>query len=216
MTAPASRALLLDIEGVLAHPDAASLDAAMAALRPDLDAAALDAARNRPETYPAWRAYSVGAMSSEAYWTAVARALELDPETAAPRLAEAMRRAWWARLDEAVLDVLDAVRRHRGAGRYPRLGILSNSAPEHEAHIPRFEGRFDVACFSHRIGARKPDEAAYRAALAALDVPAQEVVFVDDKARNTGAAAALGMIGVPFEGAASLRALVVGLGWIAP
>lgn len=213
VTAPQPRALLLDIEGVVAHPDVAALDAALAALRPGLDAAALEAARNRPDTYPAWRAYSVGALSSDAYWTAIARALGLEPDPAAARLAAAMRGAWWARLDEAVLEIVAAVRRQR-AGDDPRLGILSNSAPEHEAHIPRFADLFDAACFSHRIGARKPDEPAYRAALAALGVPAADVVFVDDKARNTDAAAALGMIGVPFAGAEALRDLVKRLGWL--
>lgn len=214
VTAPAPLALLLDIEGVVAHPDEAALDAAMAALGPGLDAAALDAARNRPETVPAWRSYSVGDLTSDAYWDAIARALELDPEAGAPKLAAAMRRAWWARLDDAVLDVVAAVRHRRGAARHPRIGILSNSAPEHEAHIPRFVDRFDVACFSHRIGARKPDEAAYRSAAAALDVPIEAILFVDDKRRNTDAAAALGMVGVPFEGAERLRDLVAGLGWI--
>jgi len=210
-------ALLLDIEGVVAHPDVAALDAALADVAPGLDAAGLDAARNRPTTYPLWRAYSVGALTPAEYWTGIAGALGLEePPAAAAALADAMRRAWWARLDEPVLDVVRGVRQHRAAGRFPRLGILSNSAPEHEAHIPRFADVFDVHCFSHRIGARKPDEAAFRASLAALGVPADAVVFVDDKARNTDAAAALGMIGVPFVGAGPLRAYLAERGWLDP
>lgn len=55
-------------------------------------------------------------------------------------------------------------------------------------------------------GFRKPSREAFEACLRALDVPAAEVVFVDDRAVNVEAAAAAGLDGILFEGAEALEA----------
>jgi putative hydrolase of the HAD superfamily len=110
-----------------------------------------------------------------------------------------------------MLALLDGLRK---AGL--RLGLLSNSAPEHEAVARSLEGRVDVAHFSHRTGRRKPDRAAYDAAVAALGLPPEAVWFVDDKARNVVAAQAAGLRGAVFTGVSALVAELAALGLIVP
>jgi len=74
------------------------------------------------------------------------------------------------------------------------VGMLSNNAPElcdavrGDACLRRIE-RF---VFSNEIGVRKPDPAAFAALSAALGVPPQQTVFIDDNTDNIDAALALG------------------------
>ncbi len=124
-------------------------------------------------------------MTSRDYWAAVAEGLGLEPR---PEVVAALGAAYgagaWAWLDATVLALAARLRRDVGM----RVGLLSNSAPEHETHIPAFEAVFDVALFSHRTGRRKPAAATYLAAAEALGVAPGAVVFVDDKERNVAAA----------------------------
>lgn len=77
-----------------------------------------------------------------------------------------------------------------------RLGILSNwddrleEILEDELGIARY---FDAIVNSHRIGVAKPDEKAYLEALDRLGAEPQEVLFIDDRTRNTKVAAELGI-----------------------
>lgn len=77
-----------------------------------------------------------------------------------------------------------------------RLGILSNwddrleEILEDELGIAHY---FDAIVNSHRIGVAKPDEEAYLEALDQLRVEPQEVLFIDDRSRNTNVAAELGI-----------------------
>ncbi|WP_395691140.1 HAD family hydrolase [Nocardioides sp.] len=89
------------------------------------------------------------------------------------------------------------------------LFALTNWSAELYPHAPRrFEvlGLFDEVVVSGRIGAAKPDPAAYRAVVDRAGVPAEFLVFVDDKQVNVDAAAALGMDAIRFRTAAELRA----------
>jgi putative hydrolase of the HAD superfamily len=53
--------------------------------------------------------------------------------------------------------------------------------------------RFERAFLSHEIGHLKPSREAFLAALEGLDLPASEVLFVDDGRSNVEAAASLGL-----------------------
>ncbi|MCB0215009.1 MAG: HAD family phosphatase [Caldilineae bacterium] len=184
------RALLFDVEGVIAQPDRAAADRGLAGLAAGLDSRAVHAARNRPETYPLWERYSTGCLTREAYWSAILEALEIPVEAEAlEALLDIQAATCWARLDATLLARIAGLRGPRG----PRLGLLSNSAPDHEPFIARFEADFDMAHFSHRTGRRKPQPEAYLAALEALGAPPEATLFVDDKPRNTEAAARLGL-----------------------
>jgi putative hydrolase of the HAD superfamily len=193
------RAVLFDVENVIAYPDEALLAERLARLDPSLTPGRLQTTRDEPELYVLWDRYSVGAMSSADYWRAIAEGLGLAPD-AGDALAQAYAESAWAYRDPAVLAVVSAL---RATGRF-RLGLLSNSAPDHDAHAAAFEGLFDVAIFSHRVGRRKPNAEAYRAAADVLGVDPSAVVFIDDKPRNTRAAEAEGMTGIVFTSASAL------------
>ena len=196
---PRIKALLFDVEGVIAHPDEAALDERLGAFTPGLDADRLRAARNTPETYELWKAYSCGHLDRAGYWGPILETLGIEPSLHAIQAVHAAQRdTWWAHLSAPVLEV---ARRARPAR---KVGLLSNSAPEHEAHIPRFAGLFDAVCFSHRMGLRKPDAPAYLEAARRLGAQPEEVVFIDDKERNIAAARRAGMFAVHFTDPSAL------------
>jgi putative hydrolase of the HAD superfamily len=105
--------------------------------------------------------------------------------------------------DPDMLAVVAAVRR---AGL--KTGLLSNTVPAHVAFLRRrhpecFAG-FDAVTLSYEARAAKPEPAIYRAAVAALGVPAAQAWFVDDLAANVAGAAAAGLRASRFVGRAAL------------
>jgi putative hydrolase of the HAD superfamily len=206
------RAVLFDVEGVIARADVARADRELRRRWPALTSDRVHRVRNTPTMYALWEEYSCGRVDPDTYWAAVLTALELPATPEAVAAMRAVRAATaWSVLDDAVLAIARRLRDDRGL----RLGILSNSAPDDEPQIARFEHLFDCPCFSHRTGLRKPDPAAYRAAARALVARPEAVAFIDDKSRNLDAAAAVGMHPVAFRDAASLDADLVALGVLA-
>jgi FMN phosphatase YigB (HAD superfamily) len=55
----------------------------------------------------------------------------------------------------------------------------------------------------HKQGLRKPAPAAYEAVTAHLQLPPQDLIFIDDRQPNVDAAAAAGMGAVKFSGCAA-------------
>ena len=76
------------------------------------------------------------------------------------------------------------------------LMLLSNT---NEIHADSFTKKYEVMrhfdhhIFSHRVGAMKPDEKIYRAALAVLDLEPAELFFIEDREMNIRGAQALGI-----------------------
>lgn len=100
----------------------------------------------------------------------------------------------------------DVVRDLHAAG-VPMVG-LTNWSAELYPHAPeRFEvlALLDDVVVSGEVGAAKPDPAAYRAAIDRTGLPAERLVFVDDKQLNVDAAADLGMDAIVFTTAEDLR-----------
>ncbi len=88
------------------------------------------------------------------------------------------------------------------------LGCLNNEAREPNEHRFREFGLrqyFEVALSSCYVGLRKPKDAIYRRALDILGVPANRILFIDDRQENVAAAAAAGIKTIQFEGADTLR-----------
>jgi putative hydrolase of the HAD superfamily len=90
-------------------------------------------------------------------------------------------------------SMVDIVRAARAAGL--RTGLLSNSwGLEYERD--GWDTLFDVVVISGEVGLRKPDPEIYALAAQRLELPAEQIVFVDDLRPNVRAAVAAGMVGV--------------------
>jgi HAD superfamily hydrolase (TIGR01509 family) len=78
-----------------------------------------------------------------------------------------------------------------------RLAILTNyelpSVDLTLAHAGIDPALFDIALTSAMLGVYKPDQRAFTAAMAALNLPPDACVFVDDLAENVAAARLVGM-----------------------
>lgn len=91
--------------------------------------------------------------------------------------------------------------------RYP-LFALSNWSVE---TFPLVQHKFEELSLFKRIflsgnyGAAKPDPKFYRAALQEIDVPIDQLVFVDDNTRNVGAAKAIGLESLVFTSSTRLE-----------
>jgi putative hydrolase of the HAD superfamily len=62
-----------------------------------------------------------------------------------------------------------------------------------------FDDLFDGAFYSYEMGAAKPDERYFEIVLSRLDLPASEVVFIDDRPANVAAAGACGLRALEFD-----------------
>jgi putative hydrolase of the HAD superfamily len=150
-------------------------------------------------TGTAWRDALLGRKTMAKYWLAIGPQLGLHSS----RQIEAFRQRYYAdeKLNPTVRDLIAML-----FGRY-RLAVCSNSPPGlihwlEQWDIARF---FDVVFCSGDEGIMKPDEAAYRATVAALDVAADEAVFIDDAWENIEAAARCGLRAIHFTDGAALE-----------
>lgn len=175
------RVVLLDIGGVLVAEgpmtwaeewgvDAATLESVLGELDPDDD-------------------LTVGLRDEPWLRDALVSRLEVD-EADADRLMAALWDWYCGTPDEAMLEwVRDLAGRVRVSG-------LSNSADGARREEERRYGLsslLDPILYSHEIGLRKPDAAAYHLACATLGVEPDAIVFVDDRQENVQAARAAGM-----------------------
>lgn len=87
------------------------------------------------------------------------------------------------------------------------VGLLSNIDDNHMKIIRDFGfyDPFSPCLLSCEIGSRKPDPKAYHLLLKKLQISAQEVVFIDDKAGNVEAAQKLGIDAILFHSPEQLR-----------
>jgi HAD superfamily hydrolase (TIGR01509 family) len=147
-----------------------------------------------------WTSAELGRISEAEFWDRAGRELGLTAAEEIAALADDLWGAW--QVDEAVLALVDRLRQTH------RLAILSNATDALEGMLAGRYGvadRFEVILSSARLGLAKPDPAVFGRALAALGLEAGEVVFVDDRAENIAAAAALGLHVAWFVGAAELQ-----------
>ena len=82
-----------------------------------------------------------------------------------------------------------------------RLVLASNTDPIHFAysieHFPVLKN-FERYFLSYEMKLLKPDAAYYRYVLEALDVPANDCVFIDDRPENVDAAQGVGIASIRF------------------
>lgn len=116
---------------------------------------------------------------------------------------DAFHRARWDgyRFLPGMAELLDEV-----AGVVPRY--VASNYPVWIEELGRhfdFARRFDGVYASCHLGVRKPDPAFFDGMLAALQLPAQQCLFVDDRAVNCEAAADVGLQTHLFDGVEGLR-----------
>jgi epoxide hydrolase-like predicted phosphatase len=119
-------------------------------------------------------------------------AVELAERSGRPVPAEGLLARMFDQFEHAP-DMAALVRRARAAGL--RTALLSNSWGN---EYPRegWDAMFDAVVISGEVGMRKPEPRIYAHTVDALDLTAQECVFVDDLRHNVTGAIDVGMVGV--------------------
>jgi putative hydrolase of the HAD superfamily len=182
MAPPRIDAMLLDLGGVLI--ELAGVEQ-MLAWTPQLDD--IDELWRRWLHSPAVRRYETGNCDREAFAAAVVSEFELAVDAATFLRAFTH---WPRALFPGVADVLPALARRC------RIASVSNTNELHWARFDRewsLPGYFDANFPSHEVGKLKPDAEYFEHVVAALGVPAERVLFVDDNRINVDAAARLGL-----------------------
>jgi len=88
------------------------------------------------------------------------------------------------------------------------LALCSNALPDLRQILdstPALKGLFDPVVISAEVGLRKPDPEIYRYTLKLLGLPAEACLLIDDKERNTEAAAGIGLPAVTYACTEQLR-----------
>ena len=196
--------IIFDLGGVWLPIDERRTLAAFAALAAEQGEKA--AQGNKPSADLAARlqpdilAYELGEIDDRALLGRLGRALRRAPDTP-PASDQALTDAWNAMLlpfPEAHLPLLEAL------GDGYRIFLLSNTNALHIRYVEqdfqrRFPGRkpflqhFEKAYLSHELHLRKPQPEIYTHVLRDAGLDADGTLFVDDRAENIAAAAALGI-----------------------
>lgn len=88
-----------------------------------------------------------------------------------------------------------------------RVAMLSNIDERLAAFLRKWKlyEPFDPCLLSYEIGIEKPDPKAFELLLKRLNLPASDVVFIDDKVENVEAARRLGIHAILFESSEQIR-----------
>lgn len=103
-------------------------------------------------------------------------------------------------------SAIDLARELHGAGL--RLGILSNAPvaiADRIEHQPWVDGLFDIFVFSGPAHLTKPGQAIYRLAIERCAVPADQILFIDDRTPNLRAGQLAGMCALQWTDAGRVR-----------
>jgi putative hydrolase of the HAD superfamily len=135
-----------------------------------------------------WQLAEHGQLSEDGFWERIGADLSVGDDQQVAALREEIWSTW--EVDPQVLAVVD-----RARTRY-RVAMLSNASDVLEEMLAGRYGvadRFETILNSARLGLAKPEKAVYEEMLRRLELAPGEVVFVDDRAENVTAAAALGI-----------------------
>jgi putative hydrolase of the HAD superfamily len=192
--------LLFDLFGVIArHQSSTGLA--------ELERLAEVPARRLWAAYWALRQpYDRGDETGPEYWRRIAA--ELGVRYSRRRVGELVAADVhsWREVDPEMVELVREL-----AARGERLGLLSNIPVElADDYERRYDwlGVFSVRAFSCRIRHAKPEPGAYAWCVERLGVPAEQVLFIDDREQNVAGARAAGLRGHRFTSAAELRGLL--------
>lgn len=138
------------------------------------------------------RTASLGRLSADEHWAAVARRLKRSPSE-----TKIIRDEFFAG-DVVDRDLMSFIRALR-----PRFktGLISNAWDDLRAWLLRenIDDAFDHIIISAEVGVTKPQAEIYLLALKQLGVSPGEAVFVDDFIENVEGARAVGMLAIHFR-----------------
>lgn len=144
--------------------------------------------------------YESGRLNASGFVDRIRRELGVDVSEAA--LLEASNDIFW--LNSAVIPI---VRRLNEA--QISTGILSNTCQGHWEfccrQFPELKSLFRYTVLSFEVGCTKPDPAIYRRAIQAAGVPAEQILYLDDRSENVSGARDLGIQAVEFRTVADLQ-----------
>ncbi len=159
-------------------------------------------------TAPATLAFEQGHLTPRAYFTDLQRSLQFDGDY------EAFCRLWnsWVSEQPQMVSLIAALKE-----RYT-IGILSNTNVIHLRCLMdrcTFLRSVDRCIASCLIGARKPQPRIYEIAIAQMGLPAQEIIYVDDRAECVEGGARVGLQAIQFTGYGALveHLRAVGVTW---
>jgi putative hydrolase of the HAD superfamily len=147
---------------------------------------------------PLMCAYEAGRLTSEEFFAQLQTELQLNLDFAS------FRRMWEDIFteDQAVSRIIQGLR----AGY--RLFLLSNTNELHFEYVcQQFDilGVFEEYILSYQVGCMKPDAGIYEQALKRANIPAEEIVYIDDRLEYAQAAIQQGIRGIHFTGASRLE-----------
>ena len=186
-------ALIFDWGGVIqrtaSHASRHALDAELGLAPGSVERAVFESA--------IWHEASIGRCGADVAWGTIVGSVGWPAE----RMDEFVERFFAGDHVDQVL--VEHIRFWRGRGL--KVGLLSNAPPGRSRGASAagrwgMEGLFDAQVFSYQVGVLKPDPRMYRAILAALEVPAEQSLFIDDAPANVLGALRAGMGAVRFVG----------------
>jgi putative hydrolase of the HAD superfamily len=197
----AIRAVGFDYLGVLTQTSGGVDIYSRMAAATGLDAAELSAGYHRHNL-----ALQKGELSVAELWTVVAQELGAG-HRAAQVIAAADTDA--PPLNPAMMALVDRVR----AAGY-KTGLLSNLSGRWLADLRAtgFEEHFDAAVYSAEIQAAKPDPRAFQALATHLQVPTDQLVFIDDRSQCLEGVERLGITPILFTDQPELERQLAALG----
>lgn len=147
------------------------------------------------------QAVTLGVQTDEEFWLAYAQGKGIAlPEDWGRALKNVMIKALG--INPRMYSLVEQLRRQKMP-----VALLSN-VDQRFAKLIRefgFYEPFDLCLLSCEIGVEKPDPKAYKILLAHLDLPAEGVIFIDDRSENVEAAKKVGLDAIFFQSEGQLR-----------
>ncbi|MFF7951427.1 HAD family hydrolase [Streptomyces griseorubiginosus] len=191
--------VLFDLFGVIArHQRPGALEKMAARCRTSADAFATAYWAHRPP-------YDAGRNTASAYWTDVLHTLSRPADADTIEELRLTDIDSWSRVDENMVTYVLGLRERA------RVALLSNIPADHaDAFLAAqpWLNELDHVAFTGRIGAAKPDPAAFQCCVVALQSAPGDFLFVDDREENVRAAQAVGLHGHVFRGQDELAEVV--------
>ena len=147
-----------------------------------------------------WRnreAYDLDALDTSAYWQEVGKAAGITLSPDQIQNLATLDHQLWGKPNPVMAEW---VRRLHARGlKTAVLSNMSRSVGDYLRRTAQWLEVFDHLCFSGELRTGKPGPAIYHACLEALNVPAPQALFIDDREVNITAAQAVGMNGIVFR-----------------